>query len=389
MADKILVVDDEFDILELMELNLTADGFEVITASSGREALAKAKQQAPDLILLDLMMPQMDGYEVMNRLKADKMLAKIPVIMLTALSQVDDKIEGLSAGADDYITKPFDLKEITARIKVVLKRTRTAKYVNPLIRAMGDKFTEAKVEQLAHHLKAAAEIQRQLLPQETPQFEGIDIAGVLRSSMMVAGDFYDFIPLPEEQLGLTICDIRGKGLPAAMLMVMVRTILRLVCREETSPDKVLKRINDILALDTDPGLFATMVYGVLDAKSLTFTYSNAGHCYPIKVNSHQKEVRLLGTGGMVLGIFDSALFETETVTLNKNDVLVFYTDGITETENAAAELYGEERLTEIIQRNTNLSANEILEQIENSLAEFSDTNQRSDDLTIVVVKIND
>lgn len=390
MADKILVVDDDFEILELVELSLTADGFEVITTGSGAEALAKVKQDAPDLILLDLMMPQMDGYEVMNRLKADMILSDIPVIMLTARAQVDDKVKGLSTGADDYITKPFDLGELTARIEAVLSRTRRTKYVNPLMRAMGDWFTEDKVEQLAYHLETAAEMQQRLLPKETPQLNHIEIAGVLKSAMVVAGDFYDFIPLDsEDQLGVAIYDIRGKGPPAAMLMMMVRAILRLVCREECSPDKVLKKINDILAIDTDPELFATMVYGILDAKSLTFSYSNAGHCYPIKVNSQTKRTKLLDTGGMLLGIFDFALFESETILLNKNDVLVLYTDGITETENADEELFGEERLTEVIQKSADLSAGEICEQIENSLVEFSGTKQRSDDLTIVVIKIKE
>jgi sigma-B regulation protein RsbU (phosphoserine phosphatase) len=389
MADKILVIDDEFDILELVKLNLTADGFEVITASSGKEGWEKVKQETPDLILLDLMMPQMDGYEVMKKLNSDETFSSIPVIMLTALSKVDDKIKGLDAGADDYITKPFDLSELTARVKAVLKRTKKTKYVNPLMRAMGDKFTEDKIEQLAYHLETAAKIQRQLLPEEAPKFDGIEIAGVLRSSMMVAGDFYDFIPLDEERLGVAICDIRGKGLPAAMLMMMVRAILRVICREESSPDKVLKKINDILALDTEQEFYATMIYGILDINSLNFTYSNAGHCHPIKVNKREKEVKFLHTGGMILGIFDSALFEVETLTLNENDLLVFYTDGVTETENDAEEFYGEERLTEVIQQNKNLSAHEILTQIENNLIEFSGTQEHSDDLTIVAIKISE
>ena len=390
MADKILVVDDELDILELLELNLAADGFEVITANSGQEALAKVKRDTPDLILLDLMMPYMDGFEVMDKLKDDGNFSNIPVIMLTAREKVDDKIEGLDSGADDYVTKPFDLGELTARIEAVLSRTKKAGYVNPLMRAMGDRFTEEKVKQLAHHLEAAAEIQRQLLPEKPPQFDHVEIAGILRSSMMVAGDFYDFIPLNDEnKLGVAICDVRGKGLPAAMLMMMVRAILRLVCREEESPDRVLKRINDIFAEDTEKGLFATMIYGVLDIVSLTFTYSNAGHWYPVKVNSQKEGIDYLDTGGMFLGVYDFASFESETVPLSKSDVLVFYTDGIIETENAAGEFFGEERLIEVIQKNANLSADDICQQIEKSLVEFSSTQQRSDDITIVAIKIKE
>lgn len=387
--DKIIVVDDELDILDFVQISLEADGFEVITASSGKEALAKIKQELPDLILLDLMMPHMDGYEVMKILKADKQTRNIPVIMLTALAQADDKVKGLRTGADDYITKPFDLRELTLRVNAVLKRTRKAKYINPLMKAMGDSFTEKGVEQLGYHLETAAKIQQQLLPQEAPQYENIGIAGVLRPSMMVAGDFYDFIPLDDDHLGIAIADISGKGVPAAMLMVMVQTILRLVCREEASPANVLKRVNDFLAMDTELEMFATMVYGVLDTKSLTFTYSNGGHCPPIRVNSQKNSVDLLEKGGMLLGIFDYAGFEDETLSLKENDTLVFYTDGVTEAENSSEEQYGTQRLIEVIVKNADIGAEELCRKIEEDLMEFTSTLPHFDDLTIVVIKIGE
>ena len=387
--DKIIVVDDELDILDFVQISLEADGFEVITASSGKEALAKIKQELPDLILLDLMMPQMDGYEVMNILKSDKQTSNIPVIMLTALTQVDDKVKGLSIGAYDYITKPFDLKELTARVNAVLKRERKARYINPLMSAMGDSFTEEGIEQLGYHLETAAKIQQQLLPKEAPQYENIEIAGALKPSMMVAGDFYDFIPLDDDHLGIAIADISGKGVPAAMLMVMVQTILRLICREETSPANVLKRINDFLAVDTELGIFATMVYGILDIKSLEFTYSNGGHCPPIRVNSQKDSVDFLEKGGLLLGIFDYAEFEEETLPLKANDTLVFYTDGITEAENTSEEMYGAEHLVEVIVENAHLGAEKLCRKMEEDLIEFTSTLQRSDDLTIVVIKIGE
>jgi len=124
MAETILAVDDDIDILELVEASLTADGFDVITASDGRGALESAKDHAPDLILLDLMMPEMDGFEVIERLKSDAATRTIPVIMLTAKAQTHEKIQGLRSGADDYITKPFQLYELTARVEAVPGRTR-------------------------------------------------------------------------------------------------------------------------------------------------------------------------------------------------------------------------------------------------------------------------
>ena len=389
MAETILAVDDDIDILELVEASLTADGFDVITASDGRSALESAKDHAPDLILLDLMMPEMDGFEVIERLKSDAATRTIPVIMLTAKAQTHEKIHGLRSGADDYITKPFQLDELTARIEAVLGRTRPTKYINPLIGAMGDQFSESGVEQLAFHLKTAAIIQQKLLPQKSPDLPGYDIAGLLRSSMTISGDFYDFIPLTDNHLGIAIADVRGKGIPAALLMVMIRTALRLVCREESSPSAALKRINDLLFADTDPDLFATMIYGILDTEFMTFTYSNAGHCYPLYLKNEGNTITSLKAGGTILGSFDFATFQSEIIQFAPGDGMLLYTDGATETEQKDdGLLYGEEKLIECIDTNKHLSAQMLCDAIEADLLRFSGKqNHRNDDLTIVAIKV--
>ena len=348
------------------------------------------------------MMPKMDGFEVIDHLRDDSQTRAIPVIMLTARTQISEKLQGLDAGADDYITKPFDLKELSARVKAVLGRTQPTKYINPLIGAMGDWFSETGVEQLAAHLKTAATIQQRLLPQTPPSLPGFDINGVLRSSTSVSGDFFDFIPLDDGCLGIAIADVRGKGIPAALLMVMIRTALRLVCRQERSPAAVIKSINDLLVLDTEPDLFATMVYGILDPEAQTFTYSNAGHCHPFHLkdrNPYEKRsneirkpsyaIHQLSTGGMVAGGFDFAEFEDETVQLERGDVILFYTDGITEAERETdSDFYGEEKLLEVVSSSANLSAEMICKKIEDDLVNFIGSTQLTDDLTLVVLKAN-
>ena len=400
MAQTILAVDDDVDILDLLEISLDSDGYNVITAVNGLDAIEKAKSHVPDLILLDLMMPKMDGFEVIDNLRSNSQTRAIPVIMLTARALINEKLQGLDAGADDYITKPFDLKELTARIKAVLGRTQPTKYINPLIGAMGDWFSETGVEQLAAHLKTAATIQQRLLPQAPPNLPGFDISGVLRSSTSVSGDFYDFIPFDDGCLGIVIADVRGKGIPAALLMVMIRTALRLVCRQESSPAAVIKSINDLLVIDTEPDLFATMVYGILDPKTLSFTYSNAGHCPPLHLKDtgvHNKrklgvkgtklKIHQLRTGGMVAGSFDFAEFENETVQLECGDTILFYTDGFTEAERETdGAFYGEERLLDVIRSSKNLSAEMICKTIEDNLVDFIGRKQQTDDLTLVVLK---
>ena len=387
MAEKILAVDDELDILQLIEMTLISDGFEVVTASNGIEALEKARIHTPDLILLDLMMPEMDGFEVIKNLKQTPNMRNIPVIMLTARAQAHERIEGLSAGADDYITKPFELDELKLRIESILAHTRKAKYINPLISALGDWFTEDGMEQFAEHLRTAAAIQQHLLPQSDPELEGFDISGLLESSMSVSGDFYDFVPFEDDRLGIVIADVRGKGIPAALLMVMIRTAMRLVCREDISPSSVLKRVNDLLVIDTTPDFFATMVYGILDPNSLTFTYSNAGHCYPMLLKG--EKIEELQAGGMILGCFGFAEFETETIELEMGNKILFYTDGLIEAETKAEEeFYGEERLKQVFKKNSDLSADELCSKIREDLLDFCGTNQQKDDITIVTVKAN-
>ena len=385
MAEKILAVDDEVDILQLIEMTLISDGFEVVTASNGIEALEKARIHMPDLILLDLMMPEMDGFEVIENLKQAPEMRDIPVVMLTARAQAHERIEGLSAGADDYIVKPFELEELRLRIESILAHTRKTKYINPLIGALGDWFTEDGVEQFAEHLRTASAIQQHLLPQLEPKLAGFDISGLLESSMSISGDFYDFVPLGDNRLGIVIADVRGKGIPAALLMVMIRTSLRLVCREDISPSSVLKRVNDLLVIDTAPDFFATIVYGILDPKSMTFTYSNAGHCYPMLLRG--EKIEELQTGGMILGCFGFAEFETETIELESGNKILFYTDGLTEAEfEAEGEFYGEERLEQVFKKNSNLPADELCKKIREDLFGFCGTNQQKDDITIVAIK---
>ncbi|MXV74931.1 SpoIIE family protein phosphatase [Candidatus Poribacteria bacterium] len=411
MAETILVVDDDLDILELLKMNLEPEGYKVRTASDGDSAVQSAGTDPPDLILLDVMMPHKDGFQVIEELKNIEETKNVPVILVTARGQTEDKVRGLDTGADDYITKPFDLREVTARVEAVLGRTRPIKYINPLMRAMGEGFSEEGLEQLAGHLQAAAAIQKKLLPEKAPNLDGFDIATLLQSSTSVSGDFYDFIPLSETQIGIVLGDVKGSGIPAALLMVMIRTALRLLCHEEDTPAAILKRINDLVARDTEADLFATMIYGILDTATSTFTYANGGHCYPLHWNN-ARSIDVLKTGSMLIGAFEEATFTTSTCLLEPNDVLVFYTDGITETAAGDAPVsdgnhseptnseqddmcqdailtdtfYGGDRLAACLSKNAALSASALCEAIVNDLAHFSGSTQTHDDRALIVIK---
>ena len=416
MAETILIVDDDPDILELLKMNLEPEGYNIRMANDGERAVQSACMNPPDLILLDVMMPHKDGFQVIEELKDIEHTKNVPVILLTARGQTEDKVLGLDTGADDYITKPFDLRELTARVEAVLGRTRPIKYINPLMHAMGDKFSEEGLQQLAGHLQAAAAIQKKLLPEQAPSLEGFDIATLLQSSTSVSGDFYDFIPLNETQIGLVLGDVKGNGIPAALLMVMIRTALRLLCHEEDSPASILKRVNDLVVRDTEADLFATMVYGILDIANSTFTYSNGGHCYPFHWKN-SSEMAVLKTGGMLIGAFEEATFSSNICSLSPGDILVFYTDGITETETGsivpqasiglrkvtsknsrqqedvdssenliADSHYGGDRLAACISKNAGLSASALCEAVVNDLTLFSGSTNTHDDRALIIIK---
>ena len=407
MAETILVVDDDLDILELLKMNLEPEGYNVRTENNGESAVQSACANPPDLILLDVMMPHKDGFQVIEELKAIKHTKSIPIILLTARGQTEDKVRGLDTGADDYITKPFDLREVTARVEAVLGRTRPIKYINPLMHAMGDGFSEEGLQQLAGHLQAAAAIQKKLLPEQAPKLEAFDIATLLQSSTSVSGDFYDFIPLHETQIGLVLGDVKGNGIPAALLMVMIRTALRLLCHEENSPAAILKRINDLVVRDTEADLFATMIYGILDTTTATFTYSNGGHCYPFHWKQQTCRIETLKTKGMLIGAFEDATFTSNSCSLSPGDILAFYTDGVTETdaENSAVfsenqrastktsedeilmnMFYGGDRLAACLSKNAALSAAALCEAVVKDLALFSGSTTPHDDRALIIIK---
>jgi sigma-B regulation protein RsbU (phosphoserine phosphatase) len=411
MAETILVVDDDLDILELLKMYLEPEGYNIRTANDGEGAVQSACMDPPDLILLDVMMPHKDGFQVIEELKNIEHTKNVPVILLTARGQTEDKVHGLDTGADDYITKPFDLREVTARVEAVLGRTRPIKYINPLMHAMGERFSEEGVQQLAGHLQAAAAIQKKLLPEQPPNIEGFDITTLLQSSTSVSGDFYDFIPLSETQIGIVLGDVKGNGIPAALLMVMIRTALRLLCHEEETPALILKRINDLVVRDTEADLFATMIYGILDTETSTFTYSNGGHCYPFHWKNTEG-ISVLKTGGMLIGAFEEATFTSEVCSLSPGDILVFYTDGITETavkngpvfsedqreltnsaQSDAPEdaipmdiFYGGDRLAACLSENAALSASALCEAVVNDLALFSGSTTPHDDRALIIIK---
>jgi sigma-B regulation protein RsbU (phosphoserine phosphatase) len=241
--------------------------------------------------------------------------------------------------------------------------------------------------QLEREILMARDVQRAMIPDAPPQIKGFDIAARLEPALNLSGDFYDYIPLSPDRMGILIGDVAGKGVRAAMGMAAARSILRSVARRGGGPSRVLRDANLRLHRDLGRQLLLTLVYAVLDAETKTLNYCNAGHNPPLLVKASGKW-KALKTGGLLLGVFDKQQYKGETLRLEKGDALFFYTDGLTEAHTPQPDRieFGEARILDFLIEHRHLRASAIIEAFFNRIEEFTTGAHQHDDLTLVVVK---
>jgi sigma-B regulation protein RsbU (phosphoserine phosphatase) len=250
-----------------------------------------------------------------------------------------------------------------------------------------------EVERKNTELSIAAEIQRSFLPETIPQIEHFDIAAQSIMAKEVGGDFFDVIPfevihMGKDRLGIFIADVSGKGIPAALFMALSRIVVRVnAIWHQKAPADAIRDANAIISADAKTGMFVTLFYGILDARERSLSYVNAGHNPPLICKSTDGTFSELSATGMAIGVMEEAPYTSGRVVLEPSDVMVLYTDGITEAENATQEMFGEERLRETIARVRALPAAEILKQILASVHAFTGTTPQSDDITLMVVRM--
>jgi serine phosphatase RsbU (regulator of sigma subunit) len=240
-------------------------------------------------------------------------------------------------------------------------------------------------ERLETEVQLARQIQQTFIPQFLPTHEAWQFAARWRTARQVGGDFYDVIELPNHKLGLFIADVADKGMPAALFMALTRTLVRAAVNEQHSPVDVLRRVNDQLLPDTRQGMFVTAVYGVLDTESGDFTFVNAGHNPPFWVKGNGGVEKLTRTA-IALGVVEQPRMQERTISLAPGDMLLLYTDGLTEAFSPADELFGETRLMDALGAIQNHTADEVLVLVEHRLNEFIETVPLGDDLTMLSVK---
>ncbi len=336
-TESILLVDDNPTNLQVLFQTLDGVGCKLLIAKNGEMAISIAGKALPDLILLDIMMPGIDGYEVCRQLKSNAATSDIPVIFLSALGDTEDKVKGLQLGAVDYITKPFQPDEVIARVNTHLTIHRLKREV------------ESQKDQLEHELEVVSAVQRKLLPKQLPVIDGFKLAVHYETSRYAGGDYYDILELPDNCWGFLIADAEGHSAPAAVLMAMTCALFRSYPGSASDPAEVLHYLNEHLCKVADPS-FMTALYAYYDANAQTVRMARAGHPLPmIFRHSDKKAIELPCPGVYPLGIepYEIEIPVTETK-LEPGDRFLIYTDGLTERFDMGGKTYGEERLLRLL-----------------------------------------
>jgi sigma-B regulation protein RsbU (phosphoserine phosphatase) len=372
---RVLLVDDAKVNLDILVGGLKSD-HKLSLALNGESALQIASRTPPDLVLLDIVMPDMDGYEVCRRMRQMPETSEVPIMFLSSLEEIQNKTLGFEAGANDYLTKPFDMLEVKARVRSLLKAKA---------------YSDAVKEQIASELRFAREIQMGMLPHDFTPVErdyGVQFGAVLEPAREVGGDLYGVCTAGADRLVIFLGDVSGKGIPASMFMVRAISLARLLAREIAGPERILARLNDELAADNPSGMFVTFLCAVFEPKSGRLTLANAGHCRPVLRPVDAPPRWAMKNLGTALGFEPGLEFERAELNLRPGDSLILYSDGVTEAFNPQDECYGNDRLLADAGGFDGSSAPGITAALLEKVRAFARGAPQSDDIAILTFQVN-
>lgn len=371
----LLLVDDDAENIQVVH-SILKDQYKIRVAMNGRKALELAQvEPLPDLILLDVMMPQMDGYEVCSHLKADRRTGDIPIMFLTGKTEVSDETRGFEVGAVDYIHKPFSPPIVTARVRTHLMLRDAHETIARQLLAINSE------------LDMARQIQRSILPQQTPNIPGLEIEARYLPMSSVAGDFYDFLLIDEQHVGVLIADVSGHGLPSALIASMLQTALAAQAPHASDPTKILSNLNRALC-GKFQSHYVTAAYLFLDMQKGTVNYGGAAHPPLLLWKAKSRSVVEIVENGLMLGPFPQSTYSSTTFPIEERDRIVLLTDGIIEAKNSSGKEFGEERLRNIVESSHSLRAHEFADAVLSGLSEWSDNAigpNQSDDITLLAI----
>jgi serine phosphatase RsbU (regulator of sigma subunit) len=376
---RLLVVDDNENNRDILARRLERQGHTVALAENGRAALALMRAQPFDLVLLDIMMPEMNGYEVLGQVRDDPSLRHLPIIVVSAIDELDSVVRCIELGAEDYLLKPINPVLLKARTDACLEKKRLRDQEQAYLRA------------IRREMELGRRIQADFLPEQVAQPPGWEIAVAFHPASEVAGDFYDAFPLPDGRVGLVIADVCDKGVGAALFMALVRSLIRAFAERAdiagSDPLDAMPLTNAYIARHhrhNRMNMFATLFFGALDLATGTLTYINGGHLSPFLIGPTGVRSQLEPTGP-ALGVVAAAQFTTAQAHLAPGDILLAYTDGVTEARAPSGAFFTEERLIALLDQPPP-SADALLEHIETNVRAHIAGAPAFDDVTVLVVR---
>jgi sigma-B regulation protein RsbU (phosphoserine phosphatase) len=370
---RILIVDDVKANVDALVEALRGE-HKLSVALDGESALKAVEKNPPDLVLLDIVMPGIDGYEVCRRLREAEATREIPVMFLSSLEDVRDKAKGFELGGNDYLTKPFEILEVKARVRSLLKA-----------KAYADAVREAAERELG----IAREIQMGILPSDlTPctRGTGLDIHAVIEPAKHVGGDLFEVLRAGDGQVVVVVGDVMGKGIPASLFMAVTVTLLRTMARLNQRPEEILKLLNAELAAQNPRMMFVTMACVVVDLATGRMTGASAGHNPLLLVPAAGGPRYVFRSSGIPLGLKPGSAYKSETLDLAPGDTLVLYTDGVTEAEDRDEEQFGSPRLLEFFSGGAGKTAGETVSRLLAGVRAFEAGAPQADDITILAVR---
>jgi|TARA_B110000263_G_C15286536_1_gene501084 sigma-B regulation protein RsbU (phosphoserine phosphatase) len=393
----ILVVDDNEMNRDMLSRRLQRKKYNVETAVGGREAIDAIKAGEYDLILLDITMPEVDGFEVLERVRRIYDVTELPIIMATAKTDSEDVVKSLEMGANDYVTKPIDFQVALARVNTQMQLKESMDRVRTLEQSLAERNAELQSsnDYMLQSLESAARFQLSLLQKTPPSVDGLNIGWIYCPCDELGGDSYGVYELPDSQLLVYQLDVTGHGVKAALLAVTLIRLLNpanhgnVVIDAESgaviSPAKVISDLNDRFQINEESNQFFTMVYGIYDCGQHVFTYVNAAHSTPILIGANTDLVE--EESDLPVGVMPQMDFTENRLELHAGQSIAVYSDGIIEAiREEDGELLGEERLVKLLKQESATEATEILTFLEQEVREWCGDSGLQDDVSALLLQ---
>lgn len=381
----LLVVDDNEDNRYTLTRRLNREGYrDIATANNGHEALECLNARSFDLVFLDVMMPKMNGYQVLEKIKANAALRDVPIIMISALDEIDSVIHCIELGADDYLSKPFNPVLLRARASALLEKKR-----------LRDE-ARRNLARLEKEMDAARALQYGMLPRQFPSStaaQPVAVHAMMQPAREVGGDLYDCFYAGEHIFCFLVGDVCGKGASAAMFMARTRSLVRMAAElwrewraDDLQPARLVEAVNRELCQNNDEMMFVTLFLGLLDTNTGVLSFVNAGHPVPHLLHAGGAAAQIDAKPGLPLGIRTRTEYQVRTLALQPGDAMFVCSDGVFEAQNENEDLFSIERLNGVLGAANGAAPDEIVRLVVDAVDRFTGAAPKADDVTVLALR---